>query len=108
MLKTDFTVDKVVVYLFCMYMLAMTGLYFHMDSRIRILQTIQADSLDMFKKYSEKDTKQQNDIDSLAARMELLKTRLESLDSNINDKFSQISRFIIDTHVSGGKTPSKK
>lgn len=105
MLKTDFTVDKVVVYLFCMYMLAMTGLYFHMDSRIRVLQTIQANSLDMFKKYSEKDQKQQSDIDNLSIRIDSLKNKLETLDDNLDDKLTRITNLILNNH---GVQESKK
>ncbi len=105
MLKTDFTVDKVVVYLFCMYMLAMTGLYFHMDSRIIVLQVIQTNSLDMFKKYSEKDQQQQSDIDNLSVRIDSLKNKLEVLDDTLDDKLTRITNLILNNY---GDQESKK
>ena len=105
MLKTDFTVDKVVVYLFCMYMLAMTGLYFHMDSRIRVLQVIQTNSLDMFKRYSEKDQQQQSDIDNLSVRIDSLKNKLEVLDDTLDDKLTRITNLILNNY---GDRESKK
>lgn len=105
MLKTDFTVDKVVVYLFCIYIVAMTGLYFHMDSRIKVLQTIQANTLDMFKRYSERDQKQQGDIDTLSTRLDGLKTKLDNIDDSLDDKLTRITNLILNNH---GGTSSKK
>ena len=105
MLKTDFTVDKVVVYLFCIYIVAMTGLYFHMDSRIKVLQTIQANTLDMFKRYSERDQKQQGDIDTLSTRLDGLKTKLDNIDDSLDDKLTRIMNLILNNH---GGTSSKK
>ena len=105
MLKTDFTVDKVVVYLFCIYIVAMTGLYFHMDSRIKVLQTIQANTLDMFKRYSERDQKQQGDIDTLSTRLDGLKTKLDNIDDSLDDKLTRITNLILNNY---GGTSSKK
>lgn len=105
MLKTDFTVDKVVVYLFCIYIVAMTGLYFHMDSRIKVLQTIQANTLDMFKRYSERDQKQQGDIDTLSTRLDGLKNKLDNIDDSLDDKLTRITNLILNNH---GGTSSKK
>ncbi|MBV5346662.1 hypothetical protein JZU46_00295 [bacterium] len=118
MIKTDFIIDRVVVYLFCMYMLAMTGLYFHMDSRIEVLQTIQFNSLEMFKKYSEKDIKQQADIDGLSGKIESLKNKLENIDDSIDSKLTNLSRLILgvntiksgtntSTEIPGGKASKK-
>ena len=105
MLKTDFTLDEVVVYLFCVYMLAMTGLYFHMDSRIRVLQTIQTNSLDMFRQYSTKSIQQQHDIDGLSGKIEVMKTKIETLNDNINEKLNRITNLILNDR---GTSASKK
>lgn len=105
MLKTDFTVDKVVVYLFCIYIIAITGLYFHMDSRIRVLQTIQSNSLEMFKRFTERDLKQQSDIDALSSRLDGLKTNIEKLDDGLDDKLNRITNLILNNH---GGSSSKK
>ena len=105
MLKTDFTIDKIIVYLFCIYIIAITGLYFHMDSRIRVLQTIQTNSLEMFKRFAEKDLKQQSDIDNLSVRLDTLKHKIDVLDDNIDDKLNKITNLILDNHRGN---PSKK
>lgn len=106
MIRTDFIVDKVVVYLFCLYMVVITGLYFHMDSRIKILQTIQSSSLDLFKKYSEKDIKQQVDIDNLTNRIDHLKSKIDSLDNSLDTKLGDIFELIKKNH--GGGTKASK
>ncbi len=89
--------EKFMFYVVIIYMMSMTGLYFHMDSRIKVLQTIQTNSLDLFKKYSDKDIKQQSDIDELAIEIGDLKDQINGLDNNLDNKFSALSNLIINT-----------
>lgn len=88
-------VKDFILYIVMIYMVTMTGLYFHMDSRIAVLQSIQTNSLDLFKSYSEKDTKQQGDIDQLAGQIDELKDQIDNLDDSIDSKLGNLTELII-------------
>ncbi len=83
------------LYVIILYMVAMTGLYFHMDSRIGVLQSIQTSSLDLFKSYSIKDMKQQGDIDDLSGQIEELTDQIEGLDDSIDTKLGNLTNLIV-------------
>jgi chromosome segregation ATPase len=94
--------EKFMFYVVIIYMMSMTGLYFHMDSRIKVLQTIQTNSLNLFKTYAEKDKKQETDITDLTGQIDDLKTQIDSLDETLHSNFKQLSNLIIN-NLSGGR-----
>jgi hypothetical protein len=87
--------EKFMFYVVIIYMMSMTGLYFHMDARIKVLQTIQTNSLNLFKSYAEKDKAQETDITNLTIQIDELRDQIDGLDSNMNSKFSDLSNLII-------------
>ncbi len=89
--------EKFMFYVVIIYMMSMTGLYFHMDSRIKVLQTIQTNSLNLFKSYAEKDKEQEGDITELADQIDDLKNQIDTLDNTLDIKFTDLSNLIIKT-----------
>jgi len=87
--------EKFMFYVVIIYMMSMTGLYFHMDARIKVLQTIQTNSLNLFKSYAEKDKSQESDITDLTIQIDELRAQIDGLDDNMNLKFSNLSNLII-------------
>lgn len=87
--------EKFMFYVMIIYMMSMTGLYFHMDSRIKVLQTIQTNSLNLFKSYAEKDKKQESDITELTGQIDDLREQIGTLNDNMGTKFTDLSNLII-------------
>lgn len=87
--------EKFMFYVIIIYMMSMTGLYFHMDSRIKVLQTIQTNSLNLFKSYAEKDEKQESDITNLVVQIDDLKDQIDTLEDNLHGSFTDLSNLII-------------
>lgn len=105
MTKLSFSskMEQFMVYFCLIYMLTMTGLYFHMDSRINVLQTIQEDSLSLFRNYANKDRNQQDNIDELDEKIESIRGDLRSLNSNIDLKLNNMSTLLLNFASGGNK-----
>lgn len=82
-------------YMLLIYVLGMTGLYFHMDSRIKAQYTIITKSLDLFKSYSAMNTRQQSEINDVKKSIDDLQDQVEDMQGSISDKFDNLYRLII-------------
>ena len=94
---------KFMVYFCFIYMLTMTGLYFHLDARIKVLQTIQEKSLDLFQSYSEKDIAQQRNIEDLKLQINDLKSELRTLNNTMDNKLTTMSAILLNFASDGNK-----
>lgn len=87
--------EKFMFYVVIIYMMSMTGLYFHMDARIKVLQTIQTNSLNLFKSYADKDKAQESDIVELGCQIDDLRKQVKQLDNGMHTNFTNLSNLII-------------
>jgi hypothetical protein len=100
-------IEKFAVYIIILYMATMTGLYFHMDSRISVLQTIQDKTLE---KFSEKE-KYHSEVDTkLTDEMNKLNCKVNSLSTELNARFNSITDILLNNISTNNikQTPSQK
>jgi hypothetical protein len=85
-------IEKYAVYIIIIYMATMTGLYFHMDSRISVLQTIQDKTLEKFTLKEQQHT----DIDGkLSSDLKSLSTEVGTLSNNLTIKLNDITNLVL-------------
>jgi hypothetical protein len=75
--------------------MGMTGLYFHMDSRIKVLNGIQRDSLELFKSYVLTNGRQQGEINSLNNKIEELQYQVEEVNDTLDEKLTELYRLLL-------------
>ena len=85
-------IEKFAVYIIIIYMATMTGLYFHMDSRINVLQTMQDKT---FEKYALKERKHDEDISTLSKQVSDLSTNVKGLENNITEHLNSLSNMLL-------------
>ena len=85
-------IEKFAVYIIIIYMATMTGLYFHMDSRINVLQTMQDKT---FEKYALKERKHDEDLALITKQVSDLSTNVKGLENNITEHLNSLSNMLL-------------
>ena len=85
-------IEKFAVYIIIIYMATMTGLYFHMDSRINVLQTMQDKT---FEKYAIKERKHDEDIAAISKQVSELSVNVKGLENNITEHLNSLSNMLL-------------
>ena len=85
-------IEKFAVYIIIIYMATMTGLYFHMDSRINVLQTLQNKS---FEKYALKEQRHDESILKITNKFVELSDSVHELNSDVKDHLNSISNLLM-------------
>ena len=88
-------IEKFAVYIIIIYMATMTGLYFHMDSRINVLQTMQNKT---FEKYALKEQKHDEDIVNMAKQVSELSQNVKGLENNITEHLNILSNMLLNDY----------
>lgn len=86
---------KCAFYLFFIYIMGMTGLYFHMETRITVLQSIQKSSLELFQSYSTLNGRQQSEINSLNDKIVELKEQVEDMSGSLDEKLTELYHLLL-------------
>lgn len=85
-------IEKFAVYIIIIYMATMTGLYFHMDSRINVLQTMQNKT---FEKYALKEQKHDEEILAITKQVSELSSSVKGLEHNITEHLNSLSSILL-------------
>ena len=88
-------IERFAVYIIIIYMATMTGLYFHMDSRINVLQTMQNKT---FEKYALKEQKHDEDIVNMAKQVSELSQNVKGLENNITEHLNILSNMLLNDY----------
>ena len=89
-------IEKFAVYIIIIYMATMSGLYFHMDSRINVLQTMQSET---FKKYSLKEEKHDVQIAEIRNNFAELDSSVKSLNESIQDHLEGLTNLLVNNSI---------
>ena len=73
-------------------MATMTGLYFHMDSRINVLQTLQNKT---FEKYALKEQKHDEKLAEVTVKFEELSNSVKELNDDMKNYLNSLSNLLI-------------
>lgn len=85
-------IEKFAVYIIIIYMATMTGLYFHMDSRINVLYTMQNKT---FEKYALKEAKHDLDMAEITKQVSSLSQDVRSLENNVVNRLTSLSNVLL-------------
>lgn len=85
-------IEKFAVYIIIIYMATMTGLYFHMDSRINVLQTLQNKT---FEKYALKEQKHDKELAEVAVKFDELSNSVKELNDDMKNHLNSLSNLLI-------------
>ena len=85
-------IEKFAVYIIIIYMATMTGLYFHMDSRINVLQTMQNKT---FEKYALKEQKHDEEIAVITKQVSEISQNVKGLENNIVEHLNSLSNMLL-------------
>ena len=89
-------IEKFAVYIIIIYMATMSGLYFHMDSRINVLQTMQSET---FKKYSLKEEKHDVQIAEIRNNFAELDSSVKSLNESVQDHLEGLTNLLVNNSI---------
>ena len=98
-------IEKFAVYIIIIYMATMTGLYFHMDSRINVLQTMQNKT---FEKYALREQKHDEDIVNMAKQVSELSQNVKGLENNITEHLNSLSNMLLNDYKKDKPEPKTK
>ena len=85
-------IEKFAVYIIIIYMATMTGLYFHMDSRINVLQTMQNKT---FEKYALKEQRHDEEIAIITKQVSSISQDVKGLENNIVEHLNSLSNMLL-------------
>ena len=85
-------IEKFAVYIIIIYMATMTGLYFHMDSRINVLQTLQNKT---FEKYALKEQKHDEKLAEVTVKFDELSNSVKELNDDMKNNLNSLSNLLI-------------
>jgi len=97
-------IEKFAVYIVIIYMATMTGLYFHMDSRINVLQTMQTKT---FEKYAIKEQKHDEYILQITNQVSDLSKSVKGLENNVIEQLHNLSQTILSEKETSHKSNKK-
>jgi len=97
-------IEKFSIYIMIVYMSTMTGLYFHMDSRINALQTMQDRT---FEKYSLKEQRTEEDILAVKLQVSELSKDVKKVENNILEHLTNLSNIIVANNSNNKEQPKK-
>ena len=83
----------------------MTGLYFHMDSRINVLQTMQNKT---FEKYALKEQKHDEDIANITKQVSELSQNVKGSENNITEHLNSLSNMLLNDYKKYKPEPKTK
>lgn len=89
-------IEKFAVYIIIIYMATMSGLYFHMDSRINVLQTMQSET---FKKYSLKEEKHDAEVSEIRNNFVDLDSSVKSLRDEVKEHLNGLTNLLVNNSI---------
>lgn len=105
MTSLSLKIEKFAVYIIIIYMATMTGLYFHMDSRINVLQTMQNKT---FEKYALKEQKHDEDIANITKQVSELSQNVKGSENNITEHLNNLSNMLLNDYKKYKPEPKTK
>lgn len=105
MTSLSLKIEKFAVYIIIIYMATMTGLYFHMDSRINVLQTMQNKT---FEKYALKEQKHDEDIANITKQVSELSQNVKGSENNITEHLNSLSNMLLNDYKKYKPEPKTK
>lgn len=85
-------IEKFAVYIIIIYMATMTGLYFHMDSRINVLQTLQNKT---FEKFALKEEGHDEILSEMQVEVNNLATSVKELNSDVKQQLNGLTNLLL-------------
>lgn len=95
-------------YVFIVYMMGMTGLYFHMDTRFKVLSGNQKHTLELFRTYVNTNTQQQDEINSLNKKLGQLADQVDNVNNTLDEKLTDLYHLLLSREANASEMPKEE